>query len=260
LKCIDAVKAYWQSGGRGIAGLHLEGPWLNPGKRGAHVEALIHPPAIEEIKELLDYGRQVIKMITIAPEVCNDEIIELLLANNIILSAGHSNATYEQARKAFSKGVGLVTHLYNAMSALQHRAPGLVGAAFDDPTVSASIIPDGHHSDWAAVRIASKIMGDRLFAITDAVTETETGYYHHKAAGDKYESAGVLSGSSLSMAKALYNLVHHCDISIDLALRMCSWLPAKAVGIGNRYGRIDAGYCSGMVVLNRQTELIQTIN
>ncbi len=94
-KCIDAIKAYWKEGGEGILGLHVEGPWINPVKRGAHIESLIHSPTIEEVKELLEYGQDVIKIITLAPEVCSKEVIELIQSHNIIVSAGHSNATYK---------------------------------------------------------------------------------------------------------------------------------------------------------------------
>src|SRR5437868_7320124 len=128
------------------------------------------------------YGKGVIKMITLAPEVCSDEVIDCILSHNVIISAGHSNATYPQAMRCFEKGITAVTHLYNAMSGLHHREPGLVGAGFDAMTVMASIIPDGHHASFAAIRIAKKIMGERLFAITDAVTETSEGYYEHQLA------------------------------------------------------------------------------
>ena len=111
-------------------------------------------------------------MITLAPEICSQQVIDLILSYNVIISAGHSNATYEQAKNSFANGATTVTHLYNAMSPLQHRAPGLVGAAMDDKKVMASIIPDGHHVDYAAIRIAKEVMKERLFVITDAVTET----------------------------------------------------------------------------------------
>src|SRR5204863_7695517 len=136
----------------------------------------------DEVKELLEYGKDVIKMITLAPEICNEKVIDYILSSNIIISAGHSNATYKEAKNAFQHGIRTATHLYNAMSPLQHREPGLVGAIFDS-NVMASIIPDGHHVDYAAIRIAKNILGDRSFVITDAVTETKQGYYQHHLAG-----------------------------------------------------------------------------
>ena len=248
-KCIDAVKDYWKKGGKGILGLHIEGPWINPLKRGAHIEELIHPPTLQEANELLNYGKGVIRMITLAPEVCSKEVIDLILTHKIVLSAGHSNATYDEAQKGFANGITAVTHLYNAMSPLQHRQPGLVGAVMDDAAVMASIIPDGHHVDFAALRIAKKAMKERLFVITDAVTDTTEGYYQHKQVGDKFEAGNILSGSALTMAKAVGNLVYYGNIELGEALRMCSLYPAKVLGI-KKMGRIEKGFDARMVVMS----------
>lgn len=257
-KCIDAVKDYWSKGGEGILGIHLEGPWINPTKRGAHIESLIHPPAITEAEELLNYGKGVIRMITLAPEVCSNEVIDLILSHNIVISAGHSNATYEEAKRSFANGINAVTHLYNAMSPLQHREPGLVGAAMDADRVMASIIPDGCHVDYAAIRIAKQVMKERLFVITDAVTNTAEGEYQHQLAGDRYEANHILSGSALTMAKAIQNLVNFTGIDLGEALRMCSLYPAKLFGL-SEYGRIEKGYTSRMLVMNEKMEAIQLL-
>ena len=203
-KCIDAIREYWNNNGKGALGLHVEGPWISMERRGAHNPDWIFSPTIEQVKELIDYGKGVIKIITLAPEVCTPQIMEFIQSQNIIVSAGHSNATYEQAIETFNKtGINTVTHLYNAMSPLQHRAPGLVGAVLDYPLVKAAIIPDGHHVDYAAIRIAKKILGERLFAITDAVTATTEGWYKHELEGDKYTSNGILSGSALTMHQSV---------------------------------------------------------
>lgn len=258
-KCIDAVKEYWSNGGKGVPGLHLEGPWINEEKRGAHVKEWIHSPTIEEVNDLLEYGKGVIKMITLAPEVCSEEVIRLILSHNIIISAGHSNATYEQATKSFDKGISTVTHLYNAMSPLHHREPGLVGATLNHNAVKASIIPDGYHVDYAAISIVKKIMKERLFAITDAVTETNIGPYQHELVSDKYEANGVLSGSALSMHKAFQNLVKHVNIEVDEALRMCSLYPAQMLGCDDIFGRIAFNYSAQFVVMNDELNLKDVI-
>jgi N-acetylglucosamine-6-phosphate deacetylase len=259
-KAIDAVKDYWNKNGEGVLGLHLEGPWINPVKRGAHIESLIHSPTLRQAEELLDYGKGVIKIITLAPEVCSREIIDLILSHNIIISAGHSNATYNEAKTGFANGITAVTHLYNAMSPLQHRQPGLVGAAMDDNTVMASIIPDGHHVDFAAVRIAKQVMKERLFVITDAVTINTEGYYQHAAAGDKYESDGILSGSALGMNKAVKNLVDNAGIDLAEALRMCSLYPARILKTENQLGKIAPGYQPAMTVLNNDLEVVSLLS
>lgn len=256
-QCIDAVKDYWKDGDTGVLGLHIEGPWISAAKKGAHIEDCIHSPTIEQVKHLLEYGKDVIKIITLAPEVCNQQIIDLILSYNIIISAGHSNATYEEATKAFNNGITAATHLYNAMSALQHRSPGVVGAVLNHASVMSSIIPDGLHVDFAAVNIAKQIMKERLFVITDAVTQTTEGYYPHHLAGDKYESNGILSGSALTMSKAVKNLVQHCNIKLDEALRMCSLYPARVIQMENEYGSIKPGAVSSLIVMNEKFEMIR---
>ncbi len=245
--CIDAIKKYWQQGGKGCLGLHIEGPWINEVKRGAHVESIIHTPTLPQVKELLAYGNGVIKMITLAPEICIQPIIDCIQQQGIIVSAGHSNATYQQATASFNNGINTVTHLYNAMSALQHREPGMVGAVLNHATVMASIIPDGYHVNYAAIQIAKKILKERLFVITDAVTTTTEGLYQHYLVGDKYESNGILSGSALTMQQAVHNLVAHCNIELEEAFRMCSLYPAKVLGLDNEVGKIEKGFRANFV-------------
>ena len=258
-KCIDAVRDYLNQGGKGVLGLHAEGPWLNPLKKGAHIEELIFSPTLAQAKELVEYGKGVLKMITLAPEVCSMEVIDYLLCQDIVLSAGHSNATYKQSTDSFNKGIPAATHLFNAMSAFQHRAPGLVGAVLDHSSVKAPIIPDGYHVDYAAIRIAKKIMGDRLFVITDAVTETNEGLYPHHLDGDKYVSNGILSGSALTMGKAVQNLVQYANIEVAEALRMCSLYPARLLKKSDEFGLLKKGYCAQMVVLDNALNVLQTI-
>lgn len=259
-QCIDAVRTYWNAKGKGIIGLHVEGPWINPVKCGAHTEECIFSPTLKQVEELIDYGKEVIKMITLAPEVCSEEIIQLLISRGIIVSLGHSNATYEQAMHALDSGVPAITHLYNAMSPLQHRAPGLVGAAFAHPAAKASIVADGYHVDYPAIRIAKKIMGDRLFVITDAVTETGSGLYPHKLNGEKYESNGILSGSALTMSKAIKNLVENADVSLEEAIRMCNLYPAKVLNRTDNLGLLHPGYPAEFAVFDKDMHCIALVD
>jgi N-acetylglucosamine-6-phosphate deacetylase len=257
---IDAVKQYWREGGKGCLGLHLEGPWINKEKRGAHIESIVHSPTITKVEELLAYGKGVIKMITLAPEVCNETIIEIIKQAGIIISAGHSNASFEEATHAFNNGIPTVTHLYNAMSPLSHRAPGMVGATFLHPTVYASIIPDGYHVHFEAVKIACKQMPNRLFAITDAVTTTHTGPYQHTLNGNKYESNGILSGSALTMHQAFKNLVNRVNINITDALAMCSTIPAKVLKLDDEIGYIKKNYKANIIMLNSELNIISCLD
>jgi N-acetylglucosamine-6-phosphate deacetylase len=259
LKGIEVVKEYWQQAGKGLLGLHLEGPYINPSKRGAHIERYVKQPTIEEVLLLLKHGKDVVKMMTVAPEQCAAEIIQLLSGNGVIISAGHSNANYGQAMTAFNNGIPAATHLFNAMSPLQHRAPGLPGAVMDHPGVMSSIVADGIHVDFAMLRISKKIMQHRLFLITDAVTETTIGEYQHVFKGDRYTLPdGTLSGSSLTMMKAVKNCVDHAGIDLPEALRMASLYPAQLAGIN--HGKIQKDASASFVVFNKQLEVVETIN
>ena len=256
---IEAVRKYKSGNGRGVHGLHIEGPWINAEKRGAHVKELVHTPGIEEVKSLMEFGKDVITMVTLAPEVCSDDVIKLIRSCGVKISAGHSNAGFEKAMNSFDNGVEAVTHLFNAMSSLHHREPGLPGAAMLHKKVRASIIPDGHHVSYETIAIAKSIMGERLFAITDAVTETSEGPYRHEKSGDKYECNDTLSGSALSMHQAFYNLVHRAGMEMGEAHRMCSLYPAQLLGISDRYGRIAPQFAGQFLVMNEQLKLVDVI-
>lgn len=250
LEGIKQVRAYWQQGGKGLLGLHLEGPYINPSKRGAHLLDCIRQPSVAEVEMLLREGSDVIKMVTLAPELCEPQIVEMLLENNILVSAGHTNASYAEAMDAFNRGIPLATHLYNAMSPLLHREPGMVGAILDHEKISASLVCDGIHVDYAAVRIAKKIMGSRLFYITDAVTEVLSGEYHHLFKGDRYTLPdGTLSGSALKMIDCVRNGCERAGIDLDESLRMAGMYPAAFLK-DRKLGRIAHGYEAAFVLFD----------
>lgn len=259
-KCIDAVRDYWHKGKKGVIGLHIEGPWISKAKKGAHIEKFIHSPTVGQAKTLLEYGKGVITMITLAPEVCSAEVIELVQSYGVVISAGHSNATFEEANGGFAKGIHIATHLYNAMSPLQHRAPGIVGSVLHHETAMASIVADGYHVDFAAIDIAKRVMGERLFFITDAVTETNEGFYPHQLDGDKYVSNGILSGSALTMAKCVKNGVEKAGIELSEALRMASLYPARVMKLDKKLGRIEPGYKAAFVIMNDNLEALHTVD
>jgi len=255
-EAIDAVQSYRAKRLPGVLGLHIEGPFINPLKKGAHVEAYIQKPTVDSVRKLLDRGKGIIRIITLAPEVCSEEIIRLILDHGVIISAGHSNATYQEAEAAFQKGIPLATHLFNAMSPLQHRAPGLVGAIFNSTEVMASVIADGHHVDFPVIRIAKDIMKERLFLITDAVTENKSGLYPHHLQGDKYVVAdGTLSGSALTMMKAVKNCIQHLNIPMEESFRMASLYPAKAIGLDHTIGKIEKGYQADLLWLDTSLKI-----
>jgi N-acetylglucosamine-6-phosphate deacetylase len=257
--CITAAKAH-RKVAKNCLGLHLEGPFLNPKRRGAHVEAYIRKASLDEIKALLDFGDGVIKMMTIAPELQDDEVIQYLLDNDIIVSLGHSDANFEQATAAYNQGVQTTTHLFNAMTPIHHREPGIPTAVFSHDKAMASIIVDNRHVDFEVVKFSQKLLKERLFLITDAVTECTTGPYQHHLVGDKFVMPdGTLSGSSLTMLQAVKNCVTHCDINLSDALKMSSLYPAKLINSANLKGKIAPGYQADLLVLDKELNLKEVI-
>ena len=250
LKGIEAIKSYQEKNpDSGVLGMHLEGPFLNPIKRGAHLTEYVRKPTNADLEEIIHYGKDVIRLMTIAPEMFTTDQIQMLLDSGITISAGHSNATYEEAAQAFSQGINLVTHLYNAMSAFGHRQPGLVGATFDNPSVYAPIIIDGVHCDFAAASVAYKIKKDKLFLISDAlflgekVTEFKWGEFDAYLKDGRYtNSDGNLAGATISLGDAVRNAVQKINIPVQEAIEMATIRPAKALGLSDKIGQIAVGF------------------
>lgn len=256
LLAAQCCKSYQKNGGKGLLGLHLEGPYFSMPKRGAHLSQYIRKASLAELKALIEATTGLQTYITIAPEEMSDACLELLLNSHIQVSAGHSSATFEQATSAFAKGISRVTHLFNAMTALQSREPGLVGATYLWGGARASIIADGIHCHYEALSISKKIMGERLFLITDAVTEDQRGEYNFRFAGNRFvDTNGTLSGSALSMMQAVSNCVNHAHIPLDEALRMASTYPAQVAEIDQHFGRLSAGYWADMVIFDANLEV-----
>lgn len=258
-QCIETAKAH-RSMAKNCLGLHLEGPFINAKRRGAHVLEYIRKANLDEIKALLDFGDGVIKMMTIAPELQDDEIIQYLLDHGVVVSLGHSDANFEQATQAYHKGIQSTTHLFNAMSPIHHREPGIPTAVFNHPKAMASIIADNQHVSFEVLRMAQKLMKERLFLITDAVTECTSGPYQHQKQGDKFVMPdGTLSGSSLTMLQAVKNCVQHCGIELSEALKMSSLYPSKLIGQDDHKGKIAMGQQADLLVLDEALNIKQVI-
>ncbi|MBE7173832.1 MAG: N-acetylglucosamine-6-phosphate deacetylase [Williamsia sp.] len=259
-KGMEVARLYQEQGGKGLLGLHLEGPYINPVKRGAHLEHCIKRPVLREVQELLDEGQGIVKMMTLAPECCDGEVIDWLLKQGVLVSAGHSNATYREATAAFNSGIPAATHLFNAMSAFQSREPGMVGAIYDHPGVVSSVVCDGVHVDFAAVRISKRLLQERMFFITDAVTPTAEGEYQHVFKGDRYTLPdGTLSGSSLTMMQCVRNAVQHVGIALDEALRMASLYPARLLPGESGLGIIKKGSHASFLVFDDALNVVETL-
>jgi len=233
-QAIDACKAY---SGKGLVGLHLEGPFFNPIKRGAHKESFVQEPTCAFVQEIIERTEGLPTYMTIAPEMFAPEVLSLLKNSAIMCSMGHSDATYAQAQNA---GITRITHLFNAMSQWQSRSLGLVGASFRSDAWT-SIIADGLHCDFESLRLAKQLKGERLFLITDAVTHDESGPYVFKKVGNRFTNDdGVLSGSALTMDEAIRNCVDHAGISREEAIRMATVYPAEVANLAD-LGSIESG-------------------
>jgi N-acetylglucosamine-6-phosphate deacetylase len=244
-KAVLAVRDYLPQSKGALLGLHIEGPYLNPEKRGAHNAAWLKKPEKQEIDWLLQEGEGVVKFITLAPELVEDAVIQRLSKAGIVVSAGHSNTTYERYREAFEAGITHVTHLFNAMPGLEGRKPALLGAASDSPNVFVSIIADGQHVHFPSVRLAKKVLGERLYLITDAVTATQNLHFQN---GAYFNENQILTGSALTLPKAVENCVQEQICSLEEAIRMASTYPAKVMGWEKR-GDILPGFVAKFTVL-----------
>ena len=255
----EAIKVVKENPHPSVLGLHFEGPYLNPVKRGAHIKEYIKRPERKEVEELLKAADGVLKIMTLAPEMCDPEIIHLLKDNGVVISAGHSNATFAEAVAGYENGITTTTHLFNAMSPIHHRDTGLPGAVFLSKNVYASIIADGIHVDFNALKISKRIMGKRLFLITDAVEEVKEGAYVHVKKEDRFTLPdGTLSGSKLTLLKAVQNCVEKADIALDEALRMASTYPAHIMGLSDR-GKIDVGYKADLTIFSEDYKIQFTV-
>lgn len=250
LSALQSIRAFKEKHpGSGVLGMHLEGPFFNPVKRGAHSPHIIRKPTDEELEEIVHEGKGVIKIMTIAPEMFTDDQIRYLLDQDILLSAGHSNMSYEQAHHYFDMGIDLITHLYNAMSGFTHRSPGFAGAALERKGIWAPIVMDGHHVHFGAARIAHQMKKDRLVLISDSsflgrrIQDFSWGDFDAKMVDGTYRNKeGNLAGAAISMVEALENACNHLGVSEQEAIEMATSRPAKAIRMQDQIGYIKKGY------------------
>ncbi len=266
VQAIETVKGFMKKN-PAVIGMHLEGPFINPLKRGAHVESLIRKPTDAELEAIIQLGKGVIKVMTIAPECFTDAQLQMVQDSGIVLSAGHSVINCSQAQYYFSKGIKLVTHLFNAMTQFGHREPGLVGAVLQDDTVYAPIILDGQHCDYVAAQVALKAKGEKLFLISDAaflgrkVKAFNWGEFNMQLTSDgNYRNTdGNLAGASISMVEAIQNAKKHLRVSTAEAVKMATSRVAKAINCEDSIGYINPGYPASFVSFDEELEQVQTM-
>ncbi|HKE49124.1 MAG TPA: N-acetylglucosamine-6-phosphate deacetylase [Rhodanobacteraceae bacterium] len=255
---IAAVDAAIAEGVPGVLGIHLEGPYLAPARRGVHDAAKFRVPDAAEIA-LVASLRNGKTLLTIAPERLPLDAIRELTRRGVIVCAGHTAATYEETRAALDAGLRGFTHLYNAMSPLTSREPGVVGAALDDAASACGIVVDGFHVHPASLRVAlhAKPRG-KVFLVTDAMppvggvrdTYTLGGITVTCRDGRCETPDGVIAGSALDMMSAMRNAVAMLDVDVAEAARMASTYPAEFLGLAS-HGRIAPGARAAFVVADR---------
>jgi N-acetylglucosamine-6-phosphate deacetylase len=265
-RAIAAVQSSLDAGMPGVLGIHIEGPFLNWARRGVHDSKHLRllDTSLVSLLSRLRGGRTIL---TLAPEMTTPEIIAKLTAAGILVSAGHSEASYAEITAAIAHGLRGFTHLFNAMARLEPRAPGIVGAALYDETTWCGIIVDGHHVDPVMLKLALRCKRhDRFMLVTDgmpAVGSTEPtfvlqGRTIRVVDGICRDENGTLAGTALDMAAAVRNAVSLLGLDIAEAARMASEYPAEFLGLGHELGRIAPGYRANLVLLDEGLQVRRT--
>ena len=264
-KAAESVARVMQDKLPGILGIHFEGPHLSVAKKGVHSAEHIRP-LTEREKAVFARDDIGIKVVTIAPENVSTDDIRYLTDMGVKVCIGHSNASFEQTMAALDAGATGFTHLYNAMSPLQSREPGVVGAALAHKASWCGLIVDGHHVHPGAAKVALAAKGaEKILLVTDAMSPVGTEEQRFELlgatvvrSGDRLNAlTGELAGSVLDMASAVRNTVNTLGVSQEQALRMAALYPAQFLGIASEYGRVAPGFKADLVLLDQNHNVTQ---
>lgn len=242
-----------------VLGSHLEGPYLSPNRCGAHDPAVLRAPRLDEVTALVDAAGGTLRQLTIAPELPGAlDAIRQLTTQGVVAAVGHTEADYARTRAAFDAGATVLTHAYNGMPGIGHRAPGPVVAAFDDDRVCLEIINDGHHVDPRVVALTFASAPGRVALITDAMAAAGAGDGDFMLGGQvvtvtngvaRLTGTGTLAGSTITLDMALRGAVQ-AGIPEPVAVAAATSVPAAALGLGHRLGRLSVGYAADLVLLD----------
>jgi N-acetylglucosamine-6-phosphate deacetylase len=267
LTAVDAIDTH-RTGAEPL-GIHLEGPYISMARRGAHPPAWLRMPTETETEALLALTNGHLRLITIAPELPGaGTMIRRLVDASITVSMGHTDATYEQAKEAIALGITHVTHCFNAMPPLLHRAPGPLAALAETSWVNGELIADGVHVHPAAMSVLVKLLGpERTIVITDALagaglsaaTFAFAGQPAHVIHGAAHLDDGTLTGSVLTMDQALHNVLLMTGVSLQQAVGMLTLNPARSAQVAQRKGRLASGYDADLNIFDQSMILQATI-
>ncbi len=259
------VKAEKECYGAKILGINCEGPFINPSKKGAQPEEFILPPDGDFIVANAD----ILKLFTVAPEMDGalDCIKKVYEDGRVLASMGHTGASFEEANEGIKAGVRHATHLFNAMTALQHRNPGVVGAALSDERVGCELIADTFHVNPGLYKLVAKAKGDKLCLITDCMRAggmvdgdyTLGGQHVIKTGIQCLLEDGTIAGSVLELNAAVRNLKEHTDLSLAEVFACASLNPAKAIGEDDKIGSLEVGKCADIMICDDEINVITTI-
>src|SRR5579863_3148082 len=247
-----------------ILGIHFEGPFISPARRGVHPAKWIVPPSAELLAELLRESRGTAQILTLAPELPGAlELISKARQAGLVVSLGHTDSTYEQAQAAIAAGASHAAHVFNAMRPFSHRGTGVIGAVLTSPKVSAELIADGIHVDEAAMKMLVELKTpERVILVSDGISATgkpdgkyQLGMFEVKVSGGVARNAeGKLAGSTLTLDRALRNIVA-LGVPLASALRMVTANPARQIGLGGRKGILAPGADADLVFLDDKLEI-----
>lgn len=264
--CVTAAQN--QPDGARIAGIHVEGPYINLRRKGAQPEEGIRDPDFDEVEELLQFARGTIRIMTLAPELPGGfELIERLQQAGVVASLGHSDADFDTAVRAIEAGASHATHLFNAMPPIHHRDPGLITACLNSPRVTAEVIPDGVHLHPSIVRLILRSKPAELIAlITDAFSATGLEEGIHWLGPQQVEvkgshctlKNGTIAGSIINMDDAVRNAIDFADITLPAASVMGSLVPARLSGLEDRKGSLRAGKDADVAIFTPNFRCVAT--
>jgi len=250
-------------------GLHLEGPYLNPGRKGAFNEAWLRPPNVDEIQSLLVAGQGWIRQMTLAPELPEADAVAALMRDaGAVPALGHSNADYVTASAALAGPFAHVTHTFNAQRGFHHREPGVLGAVLASDGVTAELIADTVHVHPGAMKVLVRCLGpDRVVLITDAMAAAGLGDGQYELVGHKVlvengvarQSNGTIAGSTAVLSTCVRNMVNAVGVSLQDAVKMATMNPAKVARVADRQGQLTPGYAGNLTVLDAGLDVKMTV-